>query len=74
MSLVVVMHFGAGNPLHGIEISMFWFYLNVILYTYPKMCAAAGTKSCKTNANDIFSENCYVKDYENAKLVNLPSC
>ena len=26
MSLVVVMHFGAGNALHGIEISMFWFY------------------------------------------------
>ena len=24
--LVVVMHFGAGNALHGIEISMFWFY------------------------------------------------
>ena len=26
MSLVVVMHFGAGNALHGIEIRMFWFY------------------------------------------------
>ena len=26
ISLVVVMHFGAGNALHGIEISMFWFY------------------------------------------------
>ena len=26
MSLVVVMYFGAGNALHGIEISMFWFY------------------------------------------------
>ena len=26
MSLVVVMHFGAGNALHGIEISMFWFH------------------------------------------------
>ena len=26
MSLVVVMHFGAGNALYGIEISMFWFY------------------------------------------------
>ena len=26
MSLVVVMHFGAGNALHGNEISMFWFY------------------------------------------------
>ena len=26
MSLVVVMHFGAGNALHGIEISLFWFY------------------------------------------------
>ena len=26
MSLVVVMHFGAGNALHGIEIIMFWFY------------------------------------------------
>ena len=37
MSLVVVMHFGAGNALHGIEISMFWFLLNFILYTYPKI-------------------------------------
>ena len=26
ISLVVVMHFGVGNALHGIEISMFWFY------------------------------------------------
>ena len=26
MSLVVVIYFGAGNALHGIEISMFWFY------------------------------------------------
>ena len=26
VSLVVVMHFGAGNALHGIEINMFWFY------------------------------------------------
>ena len=26
MSLVVVMHFGAGNAGNGIEISMFWFY------------------------------------------------
>ena len=26
MSLVVVMHFGAGNALHGFEIRMFWFY------------------------------------------------
>ena len=24
--------------------------------------------------NAIFPESCYVKDYENAKLVNLPSC
>ena len=26
MSLIVVMHFGAGNTLHVIEISMFLFY------------------------------------------------
>ena len=26
MSLVIFMHFRAGNVLHGIEISMFWFY------------------------------------------------
>ena len=28
---------GAGNALHGFEISMFWFFLNFILYTYPKI-------------------------------------
>ena len=47
MSLVVVMHFGAGNALHGIEISMFWFYLTLFHTHIQRYTAAAGTKSCK---------------------------
>ena len=31
-------------------------------------------KKLQNNANDISPESCYVKDYEKAKLVNLPSC
>ena len=42
MSLVVVMNCGAGNALHGFEISMFYFFLNFILYTYPKICCYCG--------------------------------
>ena len=37
MSLVVVMNCGAGNTLRGFEISMFYFFLKLFLYTYPKI-------------------------------------
>ena len=42
MRLVVVMNCGAGNALRGFEISMFYFFLNFILYTYPKIYCHCG--------------------------------
>ena len=64
MSLVVVMYFGAGNALRGIEISMFWFYQTLFDRHFQIYIAAAGTKSCKTMQTLFFPENCYVKDNE----------
>ena len=51
---------------------VFLILLNFIL-THTSRYTAAGTKAVK-QCNDIFPERCYVKDYKNAKLVNLPSC
>ena len=67
MRLVVVMNYGAGNALRDCEIGIF------ILYTYPKIYCCCEYKKLWNNVNDSFPESCYVKDYENAKLVNLPS-
>ena len=47
--------------------------LNFILYTYPKIYCSCRHKKLWNNAIDIFPESCYIKDSENAKLVNLPS-
>ena len=47
MGLVIVMHFGAGNELHGIEISMFWFYWTLFYTHIQRYTAAAGTKTVK---------------------------
>ena len=72
MSLVVVMNCGAGKALRGFEISMFYFFLNFILYTYPKIYCHCGHKMLQNNVNNTFPESYNAKDYENIKLVNLP--
>ena len=56
MSLVVVMHFGAGNTIRGIEISMFWFYLTLFYTHIQSYTAAAGTNSCKTMQTIFFQK------------------
>ena len=72
MSLVVVVNCGAGNVLHGLEISKFNIFLNFILYTYPKIYCCGGHKMPADNVNDTFPEKFYAKDYANVQLVNLP--
>ena len=56
MSLVVVMYFGAGNVLHGIEISMFLFYQTLFYTHIQRYTAAASTKSCKTMQTIFFQK------------------
>ena len=67
VSLVVVMHFGAGNVLHGIEISMFWFDQTLFYTHIQRYTAAAGTKSCKT-MQTIFSRNLLCQGLRNCKI------
>ena len=56
MSVVVVMQFGAGNALHGIEISMFWFYKTLFYTHIQRYTAAAGTKGYKTMQTVFFQK------------------
>ena len=68
MSLVVVMNCGAENALRGFEISMFYFFKNFILYTYPKIYCHCGHLMLWNNVNNTFPESYNVKDYENIKI------
>ena len=56
MSLVVVMHFGAGNALHGSKISMFWFYSTLFYIHIQRYTAAAGTETCRTRQTIFFQK------------------
>ena len=53
MSLVVVMHFGSGNALHDIEISMFQSFLKLYFIHISKdillLRAQKVVKQCKRN-------------------------
>ena len=64
--MVQEVRYMALKQLCLIFFSKTYFYTHVQRYT-----AAAGT-ACYKTINDTFPEICYVKDYESAKLVNLP--
>ena len=70
MSLVVVMNCGAGNELHGFEISMFYFFFKLYSIHISKyillLWEQYATKQCKW----YIPGSRYVKDCENVKLVN----
>ena len=73
MSLVVVMNYGAGNTLHGFEISMFYFFLKLYFIHTSKYILPLRALNSIKNANHTFPEIYNVRNYENIKLVNQPS-
>ena len=52
---------------------LFYLFFNFILYTHTEIASCCRHKLLKNSMYVTFPESCYAKDYENVKLVNLPS-